>query len=79
MLAAYRMWLFPYLEIAPNVTHAALHKNIPGLFFQRITTNIKSMDISQVIYTAYIDPVPRSDLENSNLKHIQDKLCQIVI
>lgn len=37
---------FFYLEIAPNVTHAALHKNIPGLFFQRIPSNIESMDIS---------------------------------
>lgn len=59
------------LEVVPDIHHAALHKRLSGLFLQWRPSNVQSVDISQVINAANINPVPGANLYTKTSCHIE--------
>ena len=54
------------LEVAPDVGHAALDKDLPRLLLERGPAHIQGMHVRQVIDAADVHPVPRADLHNNH-------------
>lgn len=51
-----------HLEVTPDVSHGALHKDLPCLLLQRLPPDVECVHISQVVDAADVHPVPRGDL-----------------
>lgn len=58
------------LEVVPDISHAALHKRLSGLFLQCGPSHVQSVDIRQVINAAYIDPVPGANLHTKTSRGV---------